>query len=284
MELKSGHTQVNNVTIYYETRGKPENDALLLISPGNGTAVFLEPLSSALSQDFFVITFDRRGFYRSMIESGESFSSDILTQNAKDCAGIIEKISPKRPVFVFASSGSATIALELLRIKPHLITKVVLHEPILTTMLSSSDRFRLMELLDKAAQTYQKSGSIAANRLLIPALSSPTDILLLKAAPVLKSLAALPSSPTDVYFEHEMSAISHYTFDLESLLPQKDKLCLGRGDMASSPLAISAVTKLSSVLHCSLEVFPGGHHGYITHNAPFCEKLAHVLKLRKESL
>ncbi|KAJ5293837.1 alpha/beta-hydrolase [Penicillium antarcticum] len=284
MTPQSGHIQVNGATLYHETCGKPENPPLLLVSAGNGTSVFLEPLASALSRDFFVMTFDRRGFYRSMVESSESLSGDILTKNAEDCACIIEKLSSKRPAFVFASSGSATIALELLRIKPHLIVRAVLHEPILTAMLSPSDRLGLMELLDKATRVYKKSGSTAANRLLIPALSSPADISSLKSAPVLKQLAALPPNPVDVYFEYEMEAISHYPFDLQDLLPPKDQLCLARGDVASSTLAISPVARLSSVLNCSLEIFPGGHHGYVTHATSFCEKLVHVLKHTRECL
>ncbi|KAJ5855335.1 alpha/beta-hydrolase [Penicillium soppii] len=281
---QSGELKVNGATLYYETRGKPEYPALLLISTGNGTAVFFEPLALILSSNFYVITFDRRGFYRSTVMSHESFSGDILAKNAEDCACIIETLVPDRSAFVFSSSGSTTIALDLLWIKPHLVAKVVLHEPILTAMLSSSDRIGLDDLLTKTTRTYQKSGSAAANRLLMPALSSIADIALLKTAPILKKLVSLPHSPTNVYFEHEIEAISQYHLDLESLQARKDQICLGRGDMSSSPLAISPVTRLSSLLNSNLNTFPGGHHGYITHERSFCEKLAHVLKDRKEGL
>lgn len=49
--------------LYREVRGA--GPVLLLIPGGNGDAGFYEPFAKALSGDFTVISYDRRGFSRS---------------------------------------------------------------------------------------------------------------------------------------------------------------------------------------------------------------------------
>ncbi|KAK9860101.1 hypothetical protein MYU51_010375 [Penicillium brevicompactum] len=282
-EPQSGKIQADGASLHYWTYGQSKNDPVLLVSAGNGAALFFESLALLLSREFFVITFDRRGFYSSTIDSDESLSN-ILERNAIDCARILETLSPRRPSFVFASSGSATIGFELLQRKPHLVAKLIIHEPILIGLLSSSDRLYLEDIMRKTIHTYTESGSAPAGRLLMPALSSPSDIASLKDAPILKRMKSLPLDSKDVYLEKELEAISRYPLDLENILQWRDQLCLCRGDAGSSALALSPVIKLSSLLGQSLEVFPGGHHGYITHEKSFCEKLMRHLKPRTEKL
>lgn len=51
--------------IYYEIRGA--GPVLLLISVGNGDTVPYQSLANALADDFTVLTYDRRGFWRTVV-------------------------------------------------------------------------------------------------------------------------------------------------------------------------------------------------------------------------
>ena len=90
--------------LYSEVRGA--GPVLLLIPGGNGDAGFYEPFAKALSGDFTVVTYDRRGFSRSPA-TGPVDDDRLLDIDVDDARALL-RAHGDRPGFVFGSSAGAT--------------------------------------------------------------------------------------------------------------------------------------------------------------------------------
>lgn len=78
-----------------------------------------------LSQNFTVITYDRRGYTRSIAEKNDDFS--VETQG-RDAAEIIKAAGGGKAIVAGCSAGGI-IALEVARKYPELVKRLFLHEP-----------------------------------------------------------------------------------------------------------------------------------------------------------
>ncbi|KAF9888556.1 hypothetical protein FE257_008487 [Aspergillus nanangensis] len=118
--------------------------------------------------------------------SGTPAAENVLHANAEDYATLISLLSPnQQPIAVFAPSGNATIGLELLRNHASIISRMVL-------------------------DTFTKSGIAAANRILMPHVSSDLDLAALKQSSILKDLATLPPDSSNTYFVAELLAVTRF--------------------------------------------------------------------------
>src|SRR6516225_2248232 len=103
----TGLLQTSEVNLYYTIRGA--GPMLLILQGGAGNADGAEDLANQLSEDFTVITYDRRGLSRSKPIQAEPYE---IAAHADDAARLIASLS-EEPVFVFGSSIGALIGLEL---------------------------------------------------------------------------------------------------------------------------------------------------------------------------
>ncbi|WP_166980077.1 alpha/beta fold hydrolase [Paramicrobacterium fandaimingii] len=99
------HMDVPGGRLYYETEGKSENPALLLIHAGIATLRMWDPLVTPLAEHHFVIRFDTRGF-------GETGSDDVEFSNCDDALRLLDELGVERAT-VIGSSRGGQIALDL---------------------------------------------------------------------------------------------------------------------------------------------------------------------------
>jgi pimeloyl-ACP methyl ester carboxylesterase len=117
--------------LYHEVRGS--GPAVLLIPGATGDAGHFTSTAELLSDEFTVITYDRRGNSRSRVTSDPELAARISAQ-ADDAAALITACGFERAV-VFGNSGGATIAIELLTSHPDVLKAAALHEPPLFAVL-----------------------------------------------------------------------------------------------------------------------------------------------------
>lgn len=287
MDEVSGNMPVKGASIHYEIEGKGK--ILLLVPGGNGTAIMYSSLRSILSRQFRVVTYDRRGFLRSPISKPQDTEDkpsrdETLRENAEDAAALIKHVSATTPVFVFASSGSATIVIELLIAYPNLVAKAILHEPIMVSMFSYTKQQQIEERISKVLATYRISGAIAAQAELMPLINTKLDRKGIRVAPVSHQLSLLPPNNMSFYFENELPILSTYKFEFDQIQKQRHKMYLLRGSDTSPELASYPVRRLSQLLGLPLFSFPGGHTGYVTHVEEFATSLADLLLPRTSNL
>lgn len=120
----------NGTELYCEIRGS--GPSLAFIGGATADAEAFAALAEKLSDEFIVLTYDRRGYSRSPRPAGWTGTS--TREQADDAAGLIEATAVA-PAAVFGSSAGANIALELLIRRPDLVRVAVLHEPFILSLL-----------------------------------------------------------------------------------------------------------------------------------------------------
>src|SRR3954454_46211 len=130
-------TSVNGTELYYEIRGT--GAPLLLIMGASGDAGHFDAIADALSDEFMVVTYDRRGNGRSRAPAGWKTTSP--EEQADDAAGLLAAVV-RSPAVVCGTSSGAVFALCLLARHPAVVRGAVLHEPALFAFVDDLDAVR----------------------------------------------------------------------------------------------------------------------------------------------
>ena len=127
---RAGLIRVNGTDIYHEVRGS--GPAILFISGMTGDAGHYAEVAELLASEFIVVTYDRRGNSRSPRPPGWAVTS--IDEQADDAAGLLDALA-LAPAAVWGSSGGAIILLNLLRRRPDVVRRAIVHEPPTTSVL-----------------------------------------------------------------------------------------------------------------------------------------------------
>jgi pimeloyl-ACP methyl ester carboxylesterase len=100
--------EVNGAKIYHEVRGS--GPSVLFVAGATGDGGHFERVAEILSDEFTVVTYDRRGNSRSPRPDG--WESTSTEEHSEDAAELIEALGIA-PVAIFGSSAGAIIGLDL---------------------------------------------------------------------------------------------------------------------------------------------------------------------------
>ena len=278
-------------SLYYKILG-PENKHLpfLVIVPATtGSTFFFEALATHLSTCFRVLLYDRRGYNRSHAEKALLATEHNLFQaHAEDLAALIEHVSPPapgsqtpEPIHLFTSSASTAIVLELLMRKPHIIRKVVIHDPVLLSLSgeSISSYFRRIPVITEA----RRGNFVGANAMVSKHLYTSSEWKLFRSSEVaLHAAKNVTRRDLAYYFQTELAAIRSYEPDLRRLaemLPcPGEKVVIVQGRDEAPELARVSGVKLADIMRVPIEGIVGGHVGYVTHVREFADELLGFLR------
>jgi pimeloyl-ACP methyl ester carboxylesterase len=124
--------EVNGAKIYHEVRGS--GPSVLFIAGATGDGGHFERVAKILSDEFTVVTYDRRGNSRSPRPDGWEETS--TEEHSEDAAALIEALG-LTPVAVFGNSAGAIIGLDLAIRRPELVRGALLHEPPMTVGMAN---------------------------------------------------------------------------------------------------------------------------------------------------
>lgn len=129
-DQKSGLVEVNGAKIYYETRGT--GPSAILVSGATGDAGHFTKVADFLSDEFTVVSYDRRGNSRSPRPDGWAQTS--ADEQGDDLAGLIEVLEIA-PAVIFGTSSGAIIGLNTVLRHEDLLRGAILHEPAMMSVL-----------------------------------------------------------------------------------------------------------------------------------------------------
>jgi pimeloyl-ACP methyl ester carboxylesterase len=255
--------------IYYELRGA--GPVLLLIAGGNGDAVPFQALASALAEDFTVLTYDRRGFSRSVVTESVD-DHHRFTVDIEDASRLLDLVSDD-PAFVFGSSSGAIIALELLLKHPEQLTKVVAHEPPLINLLPDAGHWH--SFFSTVHATAARSGTTAAMAQFGAqiGLESPQLPPIETLPPHVIDMLTRMEQNNEFFLEHELRQYTDVTINLAQLRKLSTHVVLAGGSESHQFLPYRPNLVLSDELNLPIVDFPGNHVGYLTHPAEFGTQL-----------
>lgn len=131
-EAMTGSTaMVGTVELYYEVRGDGTPVLLIPGIPGDGGQ--FASVAEELARYHRVLTFDRRGNSRSTRPTGWEQTS--VAEQIEDAAGLLERLDAT-PALAYGTSVGAIVALELALARPDLVSRLVLHEMPLISVLA----------------------------------------------------------------------------------------------------------------------------------------------------
>jgi pimeloyl-ACP methyl ester carboxylesterase len=278
---------VPGADLVYDVRGP--------LPPADGRPVLLmvgQPMTadgfSSLAEHFAdrtVVTYDPRGLGRSVRTDGRT--DHTPQQQAADLHLLIEALGAG-PVDVFASSGGAVTALELVATQPGDVRILVAHEPPLSTVLpdaAAADRARA-----GFHEAYQAKGSGAGMAAFIVMTSWQgefTDEYFAQPAPD-PAMFGMPADDDgtrdDPLLSQASWAISDYRPDAAVLTAAPTRIVVGVGEESAGTYTARTALGLSALLGQEAVVFPshhggflGGEFGYAGKPAEFAVKLREVL-------
>jgi pimeloyl-ACP methyl ester carboxylesterase len=151
--------EVNGANIYHEIRGS--GPSVLFVAGATGDGGHFERVAEILSDEFTVVTYDRRGNSRSPRPDG--WESTSTEEHSEDAAELIEALGIA-PVAIFGSSAGAIIGLDLAIRHPELVRGAILHEPPMTAGMANPEELMvaIQQVVEGGMQRGGLSGGVEA--------------------------------------------------------------------------------------------------------------------------
>jgi pimeloyl-ACP methyl ester carboxylesterase len=253
-----GTLDVLGARLHYETRGS--GPTLLLIPGGPMDGAAFSPVVPPLAADYRVATFDPRGLSRSTREDTEEERTTEI--QADDVHHLLAALG-KKSAYVFASSGGAVTALELVIRHPAQIHTLVVHEPPVTERLPDSAQRHAQ--FDEVCANYSREGVGAA----MAAFLAGADMATSPAGsarqeppdPRAREVMAKMRANLVLFFEHMIRAITRYRPDVAALRNVSTRIVVSGGTDSAGRVAQRSAVALAEQLSRSLLKLPGGHGG-----------------------
>jgi pimeloyl-ACP methyl ester carboxylesterase len=272
--MKPGTLKVPGASIYYEVRGS--GPVLLMMPGGPADASAFRKIADELAGGYTVVTYDPRGLSHSTID--EPVNDERIVQIFADDVHRLLTATAKEPAFVFASSGGATIGLELAARHPEQVRTLVAHEP--PSPVLQPDPVRARAEMAEIVQTYRSAGIgptmqkfMAHTRIRNAPPPPPPG----EPSPEMREGMAQMQRNMDFWFRHYFQAIADYEPDFDTLKSGSTRIVPAVGEESRGELAHDGGLGLASRLGTEAVVFPGAHGGFDSDAAEFARRLRDVL-------
>jgi acetyltransferase/esterase len=263
--------EVPGARLYYEVRG---TGPLLLLIPGaNGDANVFPPLADRLATDFTVVTYDRRGYTRRVLDGAQDYAHRLET-DADDARRLIEHLSDQ-PATVFGTSSGGVIALQLLIDHPQAVRTLVAFEPCAMRLFPDGEKW--IAFLHELYNLYRQSGPAPARTVFVQRCFPQVDHPIMSRTPD-PERAPTAIANANYFFERELRQYTSVDLDLEKLSQRAGVIIPAMG-LASLGFPDGEVAlALSRRLSRDLLELPDGHVGYVTSSEEFARRLVRRLK------
>lgn len=268
--------------LYYEVCG--QGQPLLMIPGGGGDARWYSFVADILSDEYKVITYDRRASSRSTSNDPQNFE---ISQQSRDAVAVL-RAADETSAFVFGNSSGAVIALDMAKIQPQAVRAVVAHEPPLARVHPHAKQWQRF-FAGVYWMAFRFGTLIAALRF---ALGQRLPL-----QPVAKASRELERSmeknhdssvrawrerrkkDNDFLMKQELLPVTNYLPDVEMIKKNGVKVFMAAGKMSLEKKTFYAQTApiLSEMLDCEMVTFPGHHTSYLDMPAEWAATLRSVL-------
>jgi pimeloyl-ACP methyl ester carboxylesterase len=275
LQMRTGRLSVPGASLYYEVRGA--GPVLLMMPGGPADSGTFRNLAGYVGPKYTVVTYDPRGLSHSTLE--EPLDEERIVQVfADDVYRLLAAVADGK-ADVFASSGGATIALELAARHPEQLKTMVAHEPPSPALQPNSTQTRAD--MDDVHETFLKAGIGPAMQkfmVMTRIQGGPPPAQQGEPTPEMLEAAAQFERNMQVFLGPYFVGLSHYDPDFAALKAASCRIVPGVGDESRGQMAHDGGLALARLLGTDAVVFPGAHGGYDSHAAEFAPRLREVLE------
>jgi len=288
MNIKHGKVTTEGDDLYYEIRG--QGQPLLMIPGGGGDGGAYAAVADLLSDEFKVITYDRRANARSTMHDPHHFD---ISQQSRDAVAIIHAASEDSAV-IFGNSSGAVIALDIAKTQPQAAMAIVAHEPPLVHI--HPDREKWERFFRSVYNTAFRFGNIAAMLRFSFGIAVPFDysfgkaVMAVRAARKARALSREPyrdqKETIEFFLKQEMIPVTNYEPDIETIKGNGVKVVMAAGKRSLERKRFYAETAsiLAKRLGCEFIEFPGHHGSFVEIPAEWSATLRQTLRTTHQHL
>ncbi|HET7466933.1 MAG TPA: alpha/beta hydrolase [Candidatus Dormibacteraeota bacterium] len=269
--------EVPGATLYYEVRGS--GPVLLMMPGGPADATTFRQVENDLARKYTVVTYDPRTYSRSKVHEPVD-DARMVEIFADDAHRLLQKVAGDQKSCIFASSGGATIALDLIARHPEQIATVVCHEPPSPSLLTNKEETRAA--FDDVCDTCEKEGLFPAMQkflVLVGVQAPPPSAPDHEPTAEEKEQQALMMGNMNYFFGRYIRNIGRFEPDLEAVANAKCRVIGAIGEESDDgQLARRGGKKLAEIVGGKPVVFPGDHAGFDGKPKQFAARLIEVLE------
>jgi pimeloyl-ACP methyl ester carboxylesterase len=269
-----GTLDVPGARLFYKVRGT--GPVLLILQGGGGDADGSDALVRHLPDVYKVVTYDRRGLSRSILDDPAAPIS--IEVHSDDAYRLLTALSPE-PAFVLGISVGALIALDLVIRHPEQVRLLIAYEPGIADLLPDDEREKAKQTHLEVDQLYRRVGPPAAmkkmaalSRLNLEDREPDVDLALPDA-----QRAALHSRNVNFFLAHDAPAAHSNKLDLAALQNVRSKILPAAGRNSGNSMPHQTVKALADRLNSKIAYFTGGHTAYVLRPRDFAATLRMTL-------
>jgi pimeloyl-ACP methyl ester carboxylesterase len=265
-ELTGKLFEVNGARIYHEVRGS--GPSVLFIAGATGDGGHFERVAELLSDEFTVVTYDRRANSRS--PHPEDWESTSTEEQAEDAARLIGALGIA-PTAIFGTSAGAIIGLDLVIRRPELVRGAILHEPPMMTGMSNPEE--VMGTIQQVVEGgMQRGGSRGGCETFFRFVAGDEAFENLDS-----QLRERMLGNGETFLGTEMGAFESYHPDEAALAGIEAPMRVMVGT-ESAPFFAETARWLADRMNVELERLPGGHTPYFDRPQEMAECIRPLLK------
>jgi pimeloyl-ACP methyl ester carboxylesterase len=271
-ELVTGSLRVPGADLHYRIRGK--GPVLFIIQGGAGSADGSDGMARCLTDDYTVVSYDRRGLSNSTLDDPDAGIS--IRTHSEDAYLLLAALTSE-PALVFASSIGALIALDLVTRHPERVRVLVAHETAGAQLLPEPERGEVERAQDEIDEEFRRDGRVfpAMRKLLELAGFNPADEREPEVDP--PSPTAMHLANMKRFLQFDAPAAHVDALDLEALKAVTDRIVSAAGRTTPHTAPHHCAQALAELTGRELVILPGGHTGYVLRPREFAAGLKSVL-------
>jgi pimeloyl-ACP methyl ester carboxylesterase len=257
---------VNGAMIYQEVRGS--GPSVLFIAGATGDGGHFQRVAELLSDEFTVVTYDRRANSRSPRPDG--WESTSTEEQSEDAARLIEALGIA-PAAIFGNSAGAIIGLDLVIRHPDLVRGAILHEPPMTAGMSNPEERTgaIQQVVEAGMQRGGPRGGVEAFLRFVAGDETFENLD--------PQLCERMLGNGETFFGTELEVIPSYRPD-EATLAAVDVPVRVMVGPDSAPFFGEAARWLADRLNVELERLPGAHTPYLDRPKEMTETIRPLLR------
>jgi len=264
VKIQSGRVTTEGDDLYYEVRG--QGQPLLMIPGGGGDGEYYAAVADILSNEYKVITYDRRANARSTMNAAQNFE---ISQQSRDAVAVLHAAG-ETSAFIFGNSSGAVIALDMAKTQPQAVRAVVAHEAPIPRLLPEGKKWQRF-FAGVYLTAFRFGPSLAALQFIL-GIQVPVRKLTKaqnQANEYAKSLPEhsiephiSPKVAVEVLTKLELLPVTNYLPDVERIKQNGVRvfIAVGKWGLDKKAWYVEAARILAEQLGCELITLPG-HHG-----------------------